>query len=591
MQVSMAQIRVKTGDISGNLSRILGALDELPTSTEVIVFPEMCISGYNCGCLFEYKEFIQDCMESLNTIVDKSRKIGNDVVIVVGGPRFADNPIDDSGNVRLHNSAFVIQNGKVIHIYDKQQLANDYHHEDRKYFVSGSKCPIVPHMPLAVLICEDIWHEQTLRSLYVDISIEHLHLDNPRVTDLLVLNFSYFCSEKLQKRHEIAKNIVVNELERNNPETALNVHYCNAVGIGDIGKNILIYDGGSFTVNSNGKVLSAPRYTSGVYSEGNMWTPTYPSWEEETYESITYAVRYAWEEFGLKKAQVHLSGGVDSSIVAVFAVEALGNKNVTFVTNPGEHTSKITLNLAKKVADKFGVELMIMPVKTIENAFDKVFQKIGKVASITKSTISAVGRSVFGLALTNQQFSEGVPTGILPTGNHTENYLGWCNFHDIGSIGVMQIIGDLTKTEIFALCEYINKDKYHNAIPLELLDGRVEPMAELDDTDVDPFDYYLRSGISAEMLRERATPASLVEQFDLKMLNKHSFPGDKIYTYSRAVFIENCEDTARRSQKSVYKSGQHAPILVLSKRSRGFSARETLINHYRWSSVRPTGRK
>jgi len=581
MQVSMAQIRVKSGDIEGNLSRILGALEEVPQSTDVILFPEMCISGYNVGCLFEYEQFIQDCTSAVEKVAAFAKSIRNDLIVVVGAPRFANNPMDDQGNVRLHNSAFVIKGGQIIHIYDKHILANDYHHEDRKYFVPGTSSPIIPGLPLAVLICEDIWHKETLESLSDNIRSAELN-GQPRVSELLVLNFSYYCADKLPARHGNAQLIAIN--------ASVNVHYCNAIGIGDISKNILVYDGASFIAYPDGYRIDAPRYTSGVYHNGNMWPNSYPSWESETMESITHAVRYAWEEFGLKQAQVHLSGGIDSSIVAVIAVEALGKKNVTFVTNPGEHTSKTTLKLAKQVASGLDVPLTVLPVKTMESALGKVFSKICNVASITKSTISAVGRTVVGLAMTNQQFADGQPTGILATGNHTENYLGWCNFHDIGSIGVMQPIGDLTKTELFALCRYINKTNNVNLIPKELIDGRVKPMAELDDTDVDPFDYYLYSGICAEMLRNRATPRQLVEQFDARTLNPDSFPGYDVYNYGRAVFVSTCEDAARRAQKSVYKSAQHAPVLVLSKRTRGFSARETLINHYKWSSARTVGR-
>ena len=581
MQVSMAQIRVKSGDIEGNLSRILGALEEVPESTDVVLFPEMCISGYNVGCLFEYEQFIQDCTSAVDRVARAAKAIRNDLIVVVGAPRFANTPMDDQGNVQLHNSAFVIKNGVVIHVYDKRILANDYHHEDRKYFVPGSSSPIVPGHPLAVLICEDIWHNETLEMLKDSMKSAELN-GQPKITDLLVPNFSYYCADKLHSRFDVAKKIAIS--------AQVDVHYCNTIGLGDISKNILVYDGASFVSYSDGGRLDAPRYTSGLYHNGNMWPGTYPSWEEETMQSIVHAVRYAWEEFGLKQAQVHLSGGVDSSVVAVIAVEALGKQNVTFVTNPGEHTSKTTLRLAKEVAAGLGVPLTVLPVKTMESALGKVFSKIGTVAAITKSTISAVGRTVVGLAMTNQQFADGKPTGILATGNHTENYLGWCNFHDIGSIGVMQPIGDLTKTELFALCRHINSTHEFNLIPTELIDGRVKPMAELADTDVDPFDYYLCSGICAEMLRNRATPRQLLEQFDSKTLNTSSFPGNDVYAYSRAVFSSTCEDVARRAQRSVYKSAQHAPVLVLSKRTRGFSARETLINHYKWSCVRPTGR-
>jgi NAD+ synthase (glutamine-hydrolysing) len=89
MQVSMAQIRVKSGDIEGNLSRILGALEEVPESTDVVLFPEMCISGYNVGCLFEYEQFIQDCTNAVERVAQAARSIRENLIVVVGAPRFA----------------------------------------------------------------------------------------------------------------------------------------------------------------------------------------------------------------------------------------------------------------------------------------------------------------------------------------------------------------------------------------------------------------------------------------------------------------------------------------------------------------------
>ncbi|MBS1722431.1 MAG: NAD(+) synthase [Armatimonadetes bacterium] len=583
MKVAHAQTRVKSGGIESNLASMRGALSTVTDDVDVVLFTEMCASGYNVGCLFEYPEIIEEFETALHEFAQYVKKhCRPGLIIVVGGPRKAEPAFDDSGNIRLYNSAFVYRDGELLHVYDKHVLANDYHHEDRKYFVPGTGACVVGHgTGLAVLICEDVWHPDLVANVQEQLQASTQAGEVP-VTDLLVLNFSYYAAGKSEKRKEVAQNVV--------EQCGVNVHYCNAVGVGDIAKNILVYDGTSFSLMRDGSYFEAARFASGLFVPENMNKTQKPSWEQETWQAMRASVKWCFEEFGLKKAQVHLSGGVDSSVVAALAVQALGPENVYFVTNPGAKTSETTFRLAQQVADVWGVPLDVVSMTGLESVLIEELGKTGKVTPLVKSTISAVGRTVVGLALTNQHYGEGDATGILATGNHTENILGWCNFHDIGSIGVMAPIGDLTKTELFQLCAWLNKE-FGEVIPSELLDGRVKPMAELDDTTVDPFDYYLYSGVCAMMLRDRATPRQLIEMFDRRTLDVNAFPGDAIYSYDRDVFITACYDATSRASRSVYKSGQHAPVVVLSKRTRGFSARETLLNHHRWAkAAKPTAR-
>jgi NAD+ synthase (glutamine-hydrolysing) len=150
----------------------------------------------------------------------------------------------------------------------------------------------------------------------------------------------------------------------------------------------------------------------------------------------------------------------------------------------------------------------------------------------------------------------------------------------------MSLIGDLTKVEVFRLAEYINTREKKEIIPKELFDGTVLPAAELVDTDLDPFDYFVRSGIDAEMIRNRKTINALVEEFKNMKLNPELFPPDwnDVSIYDKVTvnqFKEQCISAEKNSRNSVFKAAQAAPIVIISPRSRGFSNRETIINRYK----------
>jgi NAD+ synthase (glutamine-hydrolysing) len=174
----------------------------------------------------------------------------------------------------------------------------------------------------------------------------------------------------------------------------------------------------------------------------------------------------------------------------------------------------------------------------------------------------------------------------VATGNHTEIVEGWANFHDIGSIGVHSIIGDLTKIEVFEFAKWINEKIYkREIIPHELYDGTIKPAAELVDASEDPFDYFVRSGIDAEMIRNRKMPEQLIKDFKDHKLTSEFFPkgwdGKDVYKLTEEEFTKQVYEAFKNSKRSVFKAAQSAPIVIISPRSRGFSNRETIINYYK----------
>ena len=303
---------------------------------------------------------------------------------------------------------------------------------------------------------------------------------------------------------------------------------------------------------------------------------------DEIIDAIVFTQKELFELLGIKNAQVHISGGIDSAIVMALSLLSMSNENCTFITNPTSLNSD-SLPTVHQLAENFGVKMYVNELEEIFQIFKaKDTENFGSELNPTgQATIQAVLRSVQGLASCHR-----FKSGIVACGNHTEIVLGWSSFHDIGSIGVFSPIGDLTKLELFELCVHINKrfnslGYCDHVIPEDLFNGRIKPAAELPDSKYDPIDYYIQSGLCAEIIRHRKTKWQLVINYNDKTLTKDLFPNDIYTKYTLDQFKKEIEFTLSKCRISVFKAAQGAPLLILSPRSRGFSNRETIINKYK----------
>jgi NH3-dependent NAD+ synthetase len=307
--------------------------------------------------------------------------------------------------------------------------------------------------------------------------------------------------------------------------------------------------------------------------------------EQNKYDEIIDAICFEQKELfkllGIPNAQIHISGGVDSAIGMALSILSMGKENCVFITNPTSLNSD-SLPVVHQMAENFGVTIHTNELEEIYQVFNKKdTENFGSELNTTgQATIQAVLRTVQGLAACHR-----FKSGIVACGNHTEIVLGWASFHDIGSIGVHSPIGDLTKLELFELCKHINK-RFHSlgyaefVIPEGLYNGKIIPAAELPDSKYDPIDYYIQSGLCAEVIRCRKTKSQLISDFENKRLTVEFFPEDIYEKYTMEQFVEQVDFTLKKSRISVFKAAQGAPIVILSPRSRGFSNRETIINKY-----------
>ncbi|HWY35578.1 MAG TPA: nitrilase-related carbon-nitrogen hydrolase [Nitrosopumilaceae archaeon] len=586
IKVSLAQIKTVTGDLQGNTERISECIQKaIFDKSDVVLFPETAITGYCCGALFNQRHFIDFNIKFLEKNIVPF--VPDNLVVVIG---FVDKyGTTKDGYPEIRNSVAVIQNKKIVGTYDKILLANGSHHEDRKYFTPGTNVKVFEvdirgqKVTIGTPICEDVWENDHIEDIVKTMKLAGAHI-------ILCPNQSYFYYGKENVRRKLFSG---HAFDNQIPFVAV-----NAVGIGDVVKNIMIYDGGSMAFDQYGNMVAKAKTFAEDFvnvefeltldrSKMKIRNPdnqrdfyTYKC--EQIFNALVFEQKELFSLLGIKKAQVHMSGGIDSSIVLPIVVEAMGKDNVIAISNPTHDNGDVTKSNAQLSCDILGVKLYWNSFESAYNELQHGFKEAfdSEPSNAAKSCIQAVGRTVQGLSATHLFGS-----GIVATGNHTEIVLGWSSFHDIGSIGVHSIIGDMTKMEIFQMANYINKRFKKDVVPVNLYDGSTKPAAELADAKDDPFDYWLVSGICAEIIRERKDLSDLIFEYQNKKLNSEHFPeypnGKSIYeNVDEKQFIEAVEMCFKRSMTSVFKSAQSAPVVIISPRSRGFSNRETIINKY-----------
>ena len=584
MKISLNQINTVSGDINGNFKNIFDRTNKaLNEGADIIVFPETAFTGYCVGALWDNTDFIfeqENCVRELMRIVPYNK------CVIVGYISYHGSKPD--GFPLLKNSVAVINKNRIER-YDKQLLANADHHEDKKYFKAGKKSKVFKlqltneEITVGVPICEDSWyinHNRNIPKEMVEMGAQML----------ISINQSYFYYNKQELREKLFSDISRN---LNVPVVEL-----NSIGVGDIVKNIIIFDGSSMVFNKGYKVQQMKRFEEDdlkfynfhqsnkiqielIQEKNQRFYHTKQNKYDEIIDAICFEQKELFKLLGIPNAQVHISGGVDSAIGMALSVLSMGKDNCVFITNPTSLNSD-SLPVVKQLADNFGVKIYTNELEEIYQIFNKKdTENFGSELNTTgQATIQAVLRTVQGLASCHR-----FKSGIVACGNHTEIVLGWASFHDIGSIGVHSPIGDLTKLELFELCKHINK-RFHSlgyvehVIPEDLFNGKIIPAAELPDSKYDPIDYYIQSGLCAEIIRMRKTKKQLISDFENKRLTEDFFPKDVYEKYTMEQFIKEVDFTLRKSRISVFKAAQGAPIVILSPRSRGFSNRETIINKY-----------
>jgi NAD+ synthase (glutamine-hydrolysing) len=556
LRLCLAQINATVGDLPGNAEQIVSAANRAAAlGADVVLFPELALTGYPPEDLLLRPRFVSDSLDALNRL---AKRLPPHVAALVG--------CLDKTSRGLHDAAALIRSGKVRAVYHKKYLPNYGVFDEKRYFVSGTKPLLfsVRGVTMGVTVCEDIWVPSGPA------------LDEARAGARLILNLSAspYHAGKLKDRLNIIRSRV--------RECRAAIAYCNLVG----GQDELVFDGGSVFLDASGRVAAqAPQFENHLLT---VDVPARPSRkkggravlrmpdappserepvalfraaplaaEEEIYSALMLGTRDYLRKNGFQKAVIGLSGGVDSSLVACIAVDALGKENVVGITMPSRHNAAETRSDAESLARNLGVEFHSIPIQKLVDLFLETLSPVfaGRPPDITEENLQARVRGVLLMALSNK-----FGWMVLTTGNKSETSVGYSTLYG-DTAGGFAVVKDIPKTLLYRLCRWRNRRPGAPPIPDSVVNRA--PSAELrpNQTDQDSLPPYDRL--------DRIISLYVEEDKSLSDIVK------------AGVAPAEAERTIRLIDGSEYKRRQVPPGVKITPKAFGRDRRMPITNRYR----------
>ena len=452
MRIALAQFNPIVGDITGNTNKILTlAQAGIAQGADVLVTPELALTGYNPEDLLLRESFYSTCSQALNEL----RELKG-ITMVVGHPARM--------GAKRFNAATVLRNGCCLGQYHKISLPNDTVFDECRYFNSGTE-PLVfqqGNANVGVLICEDAWS-----------SAPSAKTADAGANVVIVLNASPFHRNKVQSRHHVMRSNAI--------KTGLPFAYVNLIG----GQDELVFDGASFAVNRKGEVVAqAAAYEEELLIlefDGSDLLPgakaELPGPMESIYRTLVTGVRDYTRKNSFPGALLGLSGGIDSALTLAVAVDALGAEQVHAVMMPSHYTTEISLTDSREMAIRLGIKYEEIDIwKTYESFIQALSPSFnGLTEDSTEENLQARIRSTLLFALSNKNGKL-----VLSTSNKSEMATGYCTIYG-DMAGGFAVLKDVAKTLVFELSHWRNlKDE---VIPRRII--RKPPSAELRAGQVD----------------------------------------------------------------------------------------------------------
>jgi NAD+ synthase (glutamine-hydrolysing) len=434
LNILMAQMNTLVGDFDGNTTRVIEVIQQAQQEREspVVVFPELTLCGYPPEDLLLRPSIslrVKQSLERIHAAMDGS------AYAVIGFPRREEGV--------LYNVAGVLHRGEIIAEYRKQQLPNYQVFDEKRYFSPGDQpCVVnIGGVALGLSICEDIWEERpTLQAAQAGARL------------LININSSPYHRGKRSERWEL--------VGRRARQTTMPIVYVNQVG----GQDELVFDGGSFAVNTEGEVVTAaPNFEEGQYwVEASFEADTaaisgalmMPPLEEiaATWRALVLGVRDYVNKNRFAGVVLGLSGGVDSALTVAIAVEALGPERVEAIMMPFRYTSQMSVEDAAEQSRLLGISHKVISIEPIYEAFMSSLAEefAGLPADTTEENLQARCRGVLLMSISNKKGSL-----VLTTGNKSEMAVGYSTLYG-DMAGGFDVLKDVPKTLVFELCRYRN---------------------------------------------------------------------------------------------------------------------------------------
>ncbi|GAB3315802.1 NAD+ synthase [Luteimonas notoginsengisoli] len=544
LRIALAQFDFPVGAIARNAERIAALIVEARDQhrADVVLFPELALSGYPPEDLLARPQFLNDCEAALLRIAAGVEGI----VAMVGWPQSA-------GSI-VYNAVSVLRDGAVETTYRKHELPNYAVFDERRHFdvdPDGGPCVVeVGGVGVGVLICEDLWFPEPLaRTVEAGAQL------------VLVPNASPFERDKHAQRDAL--------LEARTRETLadgdrVGIAYLNTVG----GQDGLVFDGASLLADAGGNVHPAARAFEAHWlvadfdAQAGAFTPVaWPVEDDEGREALAWraivlGTRDYCRKNGFQKAWLGLSGGIDSSVVLAMAVDALGAENVTAVRMPSRYTAGLSNDLAQEQCDALGVKLLSLPIeKPFQGYLDALAELFeGLPADTTEENLQSRTRGALLMALSNK--FHGL---VLTTGNKSEYAVGYATIYG-DMCGGYAPIKDLYKTEVFAVAKWRNAVAGAPVIPPAVIAR--PPSAELRENQLD---------------QDSLPPYDVLDAILLRHVDQEQARDEIVAAGFDATTVDRVLRLVRTSE---WKRHQAAPGPKVSRRAFGRERRYPISNGY-----------
>lgn len=552
MKIVSAQLNYIIGDLKENTKKIIQVISENGNNAELIVFSELCVTGYYPKDLLIRKGFIAAQDKAIDLIKAASLKVKAGIIIGT----IQSNPF--AGKAFL-NALELIENGQTIYQYHKQLLPTYGVFDEARHFEAGNQPGLLEWRGkrLGFLICEDAWENQEY-PLYQRDPIAQLEKNT---LDLVIsINASPYNIYKRETRQSIVQSIS----KRCHCATL----YVNQVG----GIDELVFDGNSLAFNASGECCyEAPLFEEAVDivdTNAQQTIDIEPVGEMPIIaDQLIMGLRDYCKKTGFTKVVIGSSGGIDSAVTLAIAERALGKENVIAITMPSQYSSAGSVDDSVALCKSLGVLLVNAPIKT---TFDTEVQAYTDAFHEAPSSLAQENLQARIRGQRLMTYSNSTGAMVVSTGNKTEMSVGYCTLYGDMAGGV-SLLADLYKLQVYGLAQYLNESIYKaEVIPQAIIDK--EPSAELapDQRDSDALPPYDQLDAYLQLLLEY----DLLEQEERDTLHQTAFQ----MSVRERKRIRNLLD------KNEYKRRQAAPVIRVNRRSFGadrqipLSARMTQVS-------------
>lgn len=481
LNILMAQINPTVGAIESNCEKIITIINNHQALHDVIIFPELALTGYPPEDLLFRKEFHQVVSKHLSIIQDTVEECH----VVIGHPMVEQEC--------CYNSASIFYKKQRTHQYYKQNLPNYEVFDETRYFTPGKKNPCILEVAgykIGVIICEDLWHPGPAEDL--------LHQD---IAILMVINASPFDFGKYDRRKVLLQSYA---------QQGVSIIYVNQIG----GQDELLFDGQSIAIDKQGTISVRARafeedLCSVQINQDEITGPVAPllSTEALIYKALVCGTRDYVRKNNFPGALVGLSGGIDSALTLAVAVDALGAEQVHAVMMPSQYTASMSNEDALQQVQKLNATHSILPIeptyKTLISTLEPIFK--GLPADTTEENLQARIRGILLMALSNKSGKI-----VLTTSNKSETAVGYATLYG-DMAGGFAVLKDVLKTQVYALANYRNS--IAEVIPQRVIDRAPSAELKANQTDQDSLpEYPILDSIITAYMEQDLSPAEIIEQ-------------------------------------------------------------------------------